>query len=81
MIDEQSDKIHEAADKFADAISQVAGEDSRVVVFYMYLSDDEWFSGGSGNMNMFERLGCAHHIATMCANPESHRDPNEKDSQ
>lgn len=72
MTEAQRDNVQEAAEKFADAIKGMAGEKSRVVVFYMYLDGEDWCSGDAGNMNWIERLGAAKRISDMA------RDQNSK---
>lgn len=59
MNDEVMDRIQEAAERFADTIKQVAGEKSRVGVFYCFLDEPNggWYSGDGGNMNQREREG------------------------
>lgn len=57
MDEEQYDLIHDAAEKFAEAIKGQVGGDARVGVFYCYLDDGNWISGNSGNSNWLERIG------------------------
>ena len=56
-------KVDEAADRFAEAIKLIHGNECRVGVFFCYLEGvdfnggEGWVTGARGNMNQLEMIG------------------------